>query len=64
MNGYEPKQIHCKHCKTLMENGVCPNCGFKMYVPMDEKKQRRIRLILGGILLVGFALFMLFTKVL
>ena len=63
-NGYEPKQIHCKRCKTLMENGVCPNCGFKMYVPMDEKKQKKIRLISGALLIVAFLLTLLFTKVL
>ena len=65
MNGnkYEPTEIHCKRCKTLMEKGVCPNCGFKIYVPMDETKQKRIRLILGGVLLVAFALIVLFTKV-
>lgn len=63
-NGYEPQQIHCKRCKTLMENGVCPNCGFKMYVPMDEKNQKKIRLISGALLIVAFLLILLFTKVL
>ena len=62
--GYEPEQIHCKRCKTLMEKGVCPNCGFTMYVPMDETKQRKIRLISGAILIVVFALIVLFTKIL
>ena len=50
----EPKQegmkVHCHKCGTLMENGKCPACGHTMYVPMDEKKQRNIRLIAGGIL--------------
>lgn len=49
-----PEQIHCKRCKTLMENGVCPTCGFRMYVPMDKKKQKMIRWIVGGVCLVGF----------
>ncbi len=48
-NGYDetmPEKIHCKKCKTLMENGVCPKCGFHVYVPMDKKKQDKIKLIL------------------
>ena len=39
-----PEQVHCKRCKTLMENGVCPACGFKIYVPMDEEKRKKIKL--------------------
>lgn len=46
----EGMQVHCHKCGTLMENGKCPACGHTMYVPMDEKKQRNIRLIAGGIL--------------
>ena len=38
-----PEQIHCRRCKTLMEDGVCPTCGFRMYVPMDREKQKKIR---------------------
>jgi uncharacterized paraquat-inducible protein A len=46
----EGMKIHCHKCGTLMENGKCPACGHTMYVPMDEKKQRTIRWIAGGIL--------------
>ena len=44
-----PQKIHCRRCKTLMENGVCPSCGFRVYVPMDKKKQEKIRLIVAGV---------------
>ncbi len=49
-----PETIHCRRCKTLMENGVCPTCGFKMYVAMDEKKRNKIRMIFGGACLIIF----------
>ena len=49
-----PSKIHCKHCKTLMENGVCPNCGYHIYVPMDKRKRDKIRWIVGGVCLVVF----------
>ena len=49
-----PEKIHCKRCKTLMENGVCPVCGYKIYMPMNEKTQKRIRWIVGGVCIVGF----------
>ena len=50
----EPETIHCRRCKTLMENGVCPTCGFKIYVPMSEEKRRKITMITTA---VGFAVF-------
>ena len=46
---------HCRRCRAVMQNGVCPTCGFKMYVPMDEKKLRKIKLILTA---VGMAIFL------
>lgn len=46
---------HCRRCKTAMQNGVCPTCGFKMYVPMDEKKLGKIKVVLTAI---GMALFL------
>ena len=49
-----PQEVHCKHCKTVMKNGVCPACGFKIYVPMDEKKREKIKLITT---IIGFAVF-------
>lgn len=53
-----PQQVHCKRCRTLMENGVCPACGFKIYVPMDEEKRKKIKLITTVVAVVVFiALF-------
>lgn len=45
------EQMHCRRCGALMKNGVCPACGYKVYVPIDEKKARKIRWISGGIFL-------------
>lgn len=56
MNDPTPRTIHCKRCKTLMENGVCPTCGWKVYVPMDKKKRDKIRLIVTGVLMVAFVI--------
>lgn len=47
-----PQKIHCQRCRTLMENGVCPACGHRIYVPMDKKKQDKIRLIVAGVCIV------------
>lgn len=57
-----PSEIHCKHCKTLMENGVCPNCGYHIYVPMDKKKRDKIRWIVGGACLVAFLIVFICLK--
>ena len=40
-----PSVIHCRRCGTQMENGVCPACGFKIYVPMNREKQQKIKLV-------------------
>lgn len=56
-NAYDetmPEKIHCKRCKTLMENGVCPTCGYKIYVPMDKKKRDKISLIVAVVCMVAF----------
>lgn len=50
----EPQTVHCRCCKTLMENGVCPTCGFKMYVPMSEEKRNKIKTVTTAI---GFVVF-------
>ncbi len=56
--GDMPEKLHCKRCKTLMENGVCPTCGFKVYIPMQAEKRNKIKLILTAVLMVAFvALF-------
>ena len=57
-----PKKIHCRRCKTLMEKGVCPLCGYKLYVPMNKEKQRKIKWIATGILLAVFAAILVITK--
>ena len=48
------QKLHCPRCKTLMENGKCPNCGHYIYVPMDKEKRSKIRLIIGGVCVIGF----------
>lgn len=48
--------IHCKRCKTVMEKGVCPTCGFRIYVPMDEQKRKKIRWIVTGVCLIAFVI--------
>lgn len=48
----EPDKIHCRRCKTLMENGVCPTCGYKIYMPMNDKKRNKIRLITAIVFVV------------
>ena len=55
-------QQHCHRCKVLMENGKCPSCGQKMYVPMDEEKQKKIRWISTGIGLLVFLIIFLATR--
>jgi rubrerythrin len=49
-----PEQIHCRRCKTLMENGVCPICGFKVYVPMSKEKQNKIKVIATAVAMAVF----------
>lgn len=51
-----PETVHCKRCKTLMENGVCPACGFTIYVPMNEEKRNKIKLVLTVVAFVVFAI--------
>lgn len=51
-----PQKIHCQRCRTLMENGVCPACGHRIYVPMDKKKQDKIRLIVAGVCIAVFVI--------
>ena len=58
----EPTGLHCRRCKTMMENGVCPNCGLRMYVPMDPKKMRKIRLIAGCVFFAVFIVLVLLIK--
>ena len=52
-------QYHCRKCKTLMENGVCPTCGFRIYMGMDKDKQKKIRLITGIVCLAVLLVILL-----
>ena len=52
--GHMPQTMHCKRCKTEMENGVCPHCGFRVYVPMDSGKRSKIKLVLTGVFMAIF----------
>lgn len=58
-----PKDIHCKRCKTLMEKGVCPTCGFRIYVPMDKKKRDRTKLILAVVFMAAFLAVFIFSQI-
>jgi len=58
-----PEQIHCRHCRTLMENGVCPNCGFRIYVPMAKEKRDKIRLITAGICMGIFVVLFIISQI-
>ena len=48
------EKIYCRRCKSRMENGVCPVCGYRIYMPMDEAKIKKIRLIVAGVCIVAF----------
>lgn len=49
------KRFHCPRCKTLLgDDGLCPTCGYKMYIPMDEKKRNKIKLIITVVAMAVF----------
>lgn len=50
------REMHCPRCKSVMENGKCPTCGHYVYVPMSKEQRNKIRLIVGGICVVGFVI--------
>ena len=60
----ETPRYHCSKCGTLMqENGVCPNCGHRIYVPMEESKQKTAQTIIGVACIVIFLLiYFIFAK--
>lgn len=51
----DPERVHCRRCKTLMEKGVCPVCGYKIYQPMSEEKRRKTRAVFTAVALVILA---------
>ena len=64
--GYDetmPDKIHCRRCKTLMEKGVCPTCGFRIYVPMDKKKREKMKLTLAILFMAVFLAVFIWTQV-
>ena len=59
----EEEKIHCSKCGNYMEKGVCPACGHRIYVPMDENTQKTTRLIVGAVCIVAFLLiYFVFNK--
>ncbi len=55
MDDPTPKKLHCRRCNTLLEDsGYCPTCGYKVYMPMDEKKRNKVKLILTVVFVVIF----------
>lgn len=60
-SGSQPTEVHCRRCRTLMENGVCPTCGFKTYVPMSEEKRKKIKTVTT---VIGFVVFIILFLVL
>ena len=54
-----PSSIHCRKCGTLMQDGKCPQCGHTVYTPMDEKTQKTVRWILGGVCLAVLLIVLL-----
>lgn len=57
-----PEKLHCKRCRTLMEEGVCPLCGYRVYMPMADGKRKMWRWIVTGVCLVGCLLILLLTR--
>ncbi len=55
--------IYCRRCKSALGiNGVCPVCGERVYMPMDENKRKKIRLIVAGVCIVGFLILYCIVK--
>lgn len=57
------QKMHCPRCKSPMENGKCPTCGHYIYVPMSKEKRNKIRLIVGGVCIVGFVILFVLLQV-
>ena len=58
-----PSRLHCKRCKTLMENGVCPTCGFTVYIPMEKEKRNKIKVVVTAVAMAIFLLVFIITKI-
>ncbi len=57
----ESDSPRCRRCKTRLEKGVCPACGYKEYVEMSEEKRRKIRTVVW---VVGVGIFLALLLVL
>ncbi len=61
----DPKKeevLHCRRCKSVMKNGVCPVCGYKTYMPMSEEKRKKIRGIVAVVCLAVFVVLFAIVK--
>lgn len=57
------QKLYCRRCKTeLTANGVCPVCGYRVYMPMDEQKRKKIRFIVATACIVGFLILFFLMK--
>ena len=57
------QKLYCRRCKTeLSANGVCPVCGYRVYMPMDEQKRKKIRFIVATACIVGFLILFFLIK--
>ncbi len=56
------ERYYCKRCKTLMENGVCSVCGYRIYQPMSEEKRKKIRGIISVVCVGLFLVLFLILK--
>ena len=54
---------HCRRCQALMKNGVCPVCGFRMYVPMDQKKLGKIKLVTTAVCMAVFVAIFIYIQI-
>ncbi len=54
--------LHCRRCRTVMEGGVCPTCGYKTYVPMSEEKRKKVRNILTVVFVGVFVVLFVALK--
>ena len=58
-----PDEIHCSKCGTLMEKGVCPTCGHRIYLPMSEEKKGKIRFIVTCVAMAIFVVIFVLTQI-
>ena len=58
-----PSGRRCPKCGGEVKRGVCSRCGHYEYVPPDEKTVRKIRLVVGGICVALFLVWMLINSI-